>query len=193
MQYWDTNWSPNWKPILFNHYKYIIQDLLCNRGVWLWWVLLSDVRKIVNETQMKKEVGGGGAQSSTIISVPWEAGIVSVRRWVKGLNSAGCEKRAAGKWRKKFDWSHKVSQRWMICGSWLHGFLWICLFLFITHMTWSDWLFQPDSALADGMDGWMGNWLANWWMDNRSSVWISLFWVDGWWWWMINWWIIRDA
>lgn len=142
------------------------------------WSLTSDVRKTVNESQIKKKRIGKEMRVIHSNFVPWEASVFSVKRWVKGLNSGGCEKRAVGKWRKKFEWSHNVSQRWMICGSWLHGFLWICLFLFITHMTWSDWLFQPDSALADWMDGWLIDWLTDEWMTDPVSEWVYSGWMD---------------
>lgn len=91
---------------------------------------------------------------------PWRAlSPLSVKKMSQGCKQWGPreegEKKRAGKWRKKFERSHKVSQRGMICGSWVHGSLRICLFLFITRMTWSDWLPQPDSALADWAGGWM--------------------------------------
>lgn len=116
---------------------------------------------------------------------PWRGSSpLSVKRWVKTLNSGGWEKRETGEWRQKDERNHKVSQRGMICGSWLCGFPWICLFLFITHMTWPDWLLQPDSAVTDWMDGWLIDWLTDGWMTDPVSVWLYSGWMDdddGWW------------
>lgn len=138
---------------------------------------------------------GGGKQTTVIHSnlCPRRGrSPLSVKRWVKSLNSGGWEKRGDGRVEtERWEEPQSESERddmWVMT-PWFSANLSLPL-----HYSHDPTRLVASTRLGTRwLDGWVANWLANWWMDDWSAVCVTSFCVDGRWWWMIDWWTIRDA